>query len=110
MIFQCIYGCTTNFTNDYTNMSLTYIYVTQLGNAVGQMTLPTITGKLVSVEPIWFGWMVLIVCVGCLIFELLVHLQGTIVLRKFKLSDTNQEGTKHADDKPFEDFANLNTC
>lgn len=79
----CIYGCATNMTNEYTNMSLTYIYITQLGNSIGAMSLPTVTGNLVSSDPIWFGWMVLIVSVGCFVFEVLIHLQGSVVQRKF---------------------------
>ena len=70
-------------TNEYTNMSLTYIYITQLGNSIGAMSLPTVTGNLVSSDPIWFGWMVLIVSVGCFVFEVLIHLQGSVVQRKF---------------------------
>ena len=26
---SCIYGCATNFSNEFTNMSLSYIYLTQ---------------------------------------------------------------------------------
>jgi hypothetical protein len=82
-------------------MSLSYIYITQLGNSIGAMSLPTVTGNLVSDDPIWFGWMVLIVSVSCLVFEILIHLQGKIVLKKFE--DSHQEIGKSVENPAFEE-------
>jgi len=79
----CVYGCATNLTNEFTNMSLTYVFLSQLGNSIGAMSLPTVTGNLVSEDPVWMGWMVLIVCVSCLLFEALIFVTGRRVQAKF---------------------------
>jgi len=83
VMVSCIYGCATNFTNEYTNMSLSYIYLTQAGNSIGVMTLPAVTGALVKDDPVWMLWMVFIVSIGCAVFMFLTHLQGKRVLTKF---------------------------
>jgi len=98
---SCIYGCATNFTNEYTNMSLSYIYLTQAGNSVGVMTLPAITGSLVKDEPVWMCWMVFIVSVGCAIFMFLTHLQGKRVLKKFE-ADHLEEKISGVENDGFE--------
>ena len=46
LLIQTIYGCAINFSNEFTNMSSTYIYIQQAGNSLGNMTLPTIAGNL----------------------------------------------------------------
>ena len=46
---SCIYGCATNFSNEFTNMSLSYIYLTQ-ARVHKTTSLPTIYDTP-SVEP-----------------------------------------------------------
>ena len=71
-------------------MSLTYVFLSQLGNSIGAMSLPTVTGNLVATDPVWMGWMVLIVSVGCIIFEGLIYLQGNRVQRKYAHMHENE--------------------
>ena len=57
-LFQSINACLTNFANEYTNLSLSYVFLDTIGEAIGQVSLPTITGRLVSKDPIWFAWII----------------------------------------------------
>ena len=119
---SCIYGCATNFSNEFTNMSLSYIYLTQArvdrifyvlwysfhstlitaGNSIGVSTLPAITGALVKEQPVWMPWMVFICSVGCVLFEFLIWRQGLVVQAKFADSHKENISINGSENEAFE--------
>ena len=78
-----IYGCAINLSNEFTNMSSSYIYIQQAGNSIGNLTLPLLTGFLVDIDPVWMCWMVLFCGFGCILSQLWIWRAGMIVQELF---------------------------